>query len=94
MYKKYELIQYDGLNVKEEGYNFWYDWMIKHNNFFRDGVVVACGQYRISVHHVLWPIPEVAITANTGGIINQNVGYPGTEKNIIPLPIDQERPAK
>ena len=83
-----------GLNVKEEGYNFWYDWMIKHNNFFRDGVVVACGQYRISVHHVLWPIPEVAITANTGGIINQNVGYPGTEKNIIPLPIDQERPAK
>ncbi|MDR2773248.1 MAG: hypothetical protein LBC19_00655 [Tannerella sp.] len=33
----------------------------------------------------VWPIPSYAINTNTGGIINQNIGYPGTEKNVEPL---------
>lgn len=81
-----------GSNVKQTGYNFWYDWMMEHNNFFRDGTVIAYGQYRISVHHVLWPVPEDAITTNTLGVINQNIGYPGTENNITPLQVGQETP--
>ncbi len=81
-----------GSNVKQTGYNFWYDWMMEHNNFFRDGTVIAYGQYRISVHHVLWPIPEDAITANTLGVINQNIGYSGAENNITPLQVGQETP--
>ncbi len=82
-----------GSNVKEPGYNFWYDWMMTVNNFFRDGTEVANGKYRISVHHVLWPVPYNAITTNTGGVINQNIGYPGAENNITPLKVGEETPA-
>lgn len=78
-----------GSNVKEQGYNFWYDWVVTRNNFFRDNVTIAYGTYRISVHHVLWPVPESAITTNTLGVINQNVGYPGAENNIAPLKIGE-----
>lgn len=81
-----------GSNVKKQGYNFWYDWVIAHNNFFHDGTEVAYGQYRMSVHHVLWPVPEGAITTNTLGHINQNIGYPGAEDNITPLQVGQETP--
>ena len=83
-----------GANVKEKGYNFWYDWVITHNNFFRDKVTIAYGTYRISVHHVLWPVPNSAITTNTMGVINQNIGYPGAENNITPLKIGEEAPVK
>ncbi|MBO5225279.1 MAG: RagB/SusD family nutrient uptake outer membrane protein [Parabacteroides sp.] len=83
-----------GANVKEKGYNFWYDWVITHNNFFRDNVTIAYGTYRISVHHVLWPVPNSAITTNTMGVINQNIGYPGAENNITPLKIGEEAPVK
>lgn len=83
-----------GSNVKEQGYNFWYDWVVTRNNFFRDQTETVVGTYRISVHHFLWPIPEGAITANTQGVINQNIGYPGAEDNITPLPVGQERPGE
>lgn len=79
-----------GANVKQEGVNFWYDWMMAHNNFFNKGLNIAYGEYRLSVHHILWPIPNTAISTNTGGIINQNVGYPGAENNITPKPIGVE----
>ena len=83
-----------GANVKEKGYNFWYDWVITHNNFFRDNVTIAYGTYRISVHHVLRPVPNSTITTNTMGVINQNIGYPGAENNITPLKIGEEAPVK
>lgn len=83
-----------GSNVKEEGYNFWYDWVITHNNFFRDQTEIAYGIYRISVHHVLWPVPNTAITTNTGGVINQNIGYSGAENNITPLLVGEDAPSE
>ena len=83
-----------GSNVKEAGYNFWYDWLMKVNNFFHDGTEVANGKYRISVHHVLWPVPYNAIKTNTGGVINQNIGYSGAEDNITPLKVGEEAPEK
>ena len=64
------------------------------NNFFRDGTEVANGKYRISVHHALWPVPYNAITTNTGGVINQNIGYSGAENNIAPLKVGEEAPVK
>lgn len=79
-------------NVKQQGYNFWYDWVMKTNSYFRDNVELESGIYRISVHHMLWPIPEDAILSNSRGVINQNVGYPGTEKNITPLQVGEEAP--
>lgn len=39
----------------------------------------------IRPHHILWPIDDKLITANTLGIINQNKGYDGAENNIPPI---------
>lgn len=76
-----------GSNVKQEGYNFWWDWVNKTNNFYNKGVKHKWAEYKISVHHVLWPVPAGAITSNTNGHINQNIGYPGAETNIAPLTV-------
>jgi len=77
-----------GTNCKDLGINFYFDWVVSHNNFYNKGITVPYGQYRMSVHHILWPIPETAIKANTGGVINQNIGYPGTEDNMTPLKVE------
>ncbi|MDR0558679.1 MAG: RagB/SusD family nutrient uptake outer membrane protein [Prevotellaceae bacterium] len=77
-----------GSNVKETGFNFYYDWVTARNNFYNKGVVTAYAEYKISVHHVLWPIPADAITSNTRGKINQNIGYPGAENNVPPLAVN------
>lgn len=77
-----------GTNCKDEGVNFYFDWVMAHNNFFNKGVKIPNGEYRMSVHHLLWPVPETAITTNTGGRINQNIGYPGAEDNVEPLKVD------
>ncbi|MEY8488201.1 RagB/SusD family nutrient uptake outer membrane protein [uncultured Parabacteroides sp.] len=83
-----------GSNVKEEGYNFWYDWVVAKNNFYNKGVKHKWAEYKISVHHVLWPVPASAINTNFGGILNQNIGYPGAENNITPLKVGEEAPVK
>jgi len=71
-----------GANVKQSGVNFYYDWVIAKNNFYNKGVKHRWAEYTLSVHHILWPVPAAAINANTKGVINQNVGYPGAEKNV------------
>lgn len=78
-----------GTYIKDHGYNFFFDWVVDHNNFYNKGVKNAYNEYRMSVFHMLWPIPEEAITSNTGGIINQNVGYAKVKKNIVPLKIEE-----
>ena len=82
-----------GTNCKDAGVNFYFDWVMVHNNFFNKGVKIPNGEYRMSVHHVLWPVPETAITSNTGGVINQNIGYPGAEDNLEPLKVEPVDPA-
>ena len=79
-------------NIKEYGVNFWWDWVMTKNNFYREQVTTSWYTYRISVHHILWPIPEDAIKSNTNGVINQNVGYPGAENNIEPLLVASTSP--
>lgn len=66
--------------------NFWYDRVVEISDFYNKGVQTPYGNYfTCSPFHIFWPIPSYAINANSGGIINQNKGYPGTEKNIPPL---------
>lgn len=66
--------------------NFWYDWIMEKSNFYNKGVITVHGdKYTMSPYHVLWPIPQSAIDANSKGHINQNVGYSGAENNIPPL---------
>ena len=81
-----------GANIKEPGVNFWWDWVMAKNNFYRERVTTSWYTYQISVHHILWPIPEEAIVSNVNGVINQNIGYPGAEKNVALLTVDPVSP--
>lgn len=72
--------------------NYWYDRVIEKNNFYRDNLWYGNQNYKVSPFHVLWPIPAKAIDSNIGGVINQNEGYVGTDKNRAPLTsIDNEQ---
>ena len=76
--------------VKQEGINFYWDWVNLKSNFYNKGVSHRWAEYKLSVHHILWPVPAAAINANTRGVINQNVGYPGAENNAPPLMVPAE----
>lgn len=74
--------------------NFWYDRIMEKTDFYNQGVFTIHGdEYTMSPYHSLYPVPAGAINSNTQGRINQNLGYPGAEKNIPPLteiPADAE----
>ncbi len=74
--------------------NFWIDRINERGGFYNQGVIAINGlEYKMSAKHVLWPVPEIAIKANTKGVINQNFGYDGYENNVPPLteiPSDQD----
>lgn len=71
--------------------NFWYDRVNEKSDFYNKGVRTPYGNYyTCSPYHIFWPIPSYAINSNTGGIINQNKGYPGTEKNATPLVYEED----
>ncbi len=66
--------------------NFFYDRIMQKNDFYNKGVVNISGvEYKISPYHVLWCIPQDAISSNTLGRINQNFGYDGYGLNEPPL---------
>lgn len=71
-------------NIKQNGINFWYDRVVAKSNFYNHGVKHKWAEYKISVHHILWPVPANVINTNLKGIINQNIGYPGAERNVTP----------
>ena len=62
------------------------DRILEKNEFYRKNYVTIRGDVmRISQYHVLWPIPQEAILANTDARINQNIGYSGASSNVPPL---------
>ncbi|WP_126243914.1 RagB/SusD family nutrient uptake outer membrane protein [Chitinophaga rhizosphaerae] len=62
--------------------NFFYDRVIAKNDFYRLGIVTNHGdKFTISPYHIFWPVPAKSIQANVHGVINQNKGYVGTERN-------------
>jgi hypothetical protein len=72
--------------------NFWYDRIMDKNAFYRAGNILwGTNIFKMSPYHVLWPIPANAIDSNQGGVINQNEGYIGFEKNIPPLTVIDDR---
>ena len=50
-----------------------------------DKFIVIGQSAKIQPHHLLWPIDDKLITANTLGTINQNKGYDGAERNKPPI---------
>lgn len=68
--------------------NFMVDRILEKNVFYRTNfVTIHQDMFKISQFHVLWPIPQSAILANTDGRINQNIGYSGADLNVPPLDV-------
>ncbi len=68
--------------------NYWYDRIMEKNAFYKAGNILwGTNVYKLSPFHVLWPVPASAIESNAGGVINQNIGYIGSEKNQAPLTV-------
>jgi hypothetical protein len=65
--------------------NFYFDRVMKYNKTYEKKIELLGNVANMAPFHVLWPIPSSIITANTLAVINQNVGYQGAEKNILPL---------
>ncbi|MFC6100363.1 RagB/SusD family nutrient uptake outer membrane protein [Olivibacter domesticus] len=94
-HRKSELVRISYIMAAEgrEGYslerfserNYWYDRVMATNNFYREHVRWGSSECRISPYHVLFPVPAEAINTNTIGVINQNIGYPGADRNLPPL---------
>jgi len=80
---------YNGKTYKLDNFsdeNFWYDRIMEKTDFYNKGVKTNYGnEFKISPYHVLWPVPAAAINANSQGVINQNKGYTGYDKNVPPL---------
>ena len=71
--------------------NFYYDRIMEVGDFYNKNVITRTGNpFTISPKHIFWPIASYAINSNTGGVINQNKGYYGTEKNVPPLVYEGE----
>jgi hypothetical protein len=71
--------------------NFMVDRILEKNVFYRTNfITIHQDVFRISQYHVLWPIPQSAISANSDGRINQNIGYSGAELNVPALDVIPE----
>jgi hypothetical protein len=66
--------------------NFMIDRILEKNIFYQKNFVTVHGDMmKISPYHVLWPVPQDAILANTDSRINQNIGYSGAAGNVPAL---------
>ncbi|MDN3688960.1 RagB/SusD family nutrient uptake outer membrane protein [Cyclobacterium jeungdonense] len=65
--------------------NWWYDRVTDKNIMYTIKPVIIGNTPEVAPFHVLWPIDNNVITANTLGVINQNEGYVGAENNVAPL---------
>lgn len=74
---------YNLANFSEK--NYYYDRVKRKNPTYDQKINLNGNVAAIAPFHVLWPIPSTIITANTKGVINQNKGYDGADKNIAPL---------
>lgn len=75
---------YSLANISDK--NWYYDRIMRVNHFYHPPLYSYYGiEAHMSPYNMLWPISQKVITANTLGIINQNIGYEGADKNIPPL---------
>ena len=67
-------------------HNWFYDRVMRVNYFFSPPLYTFRGvEAHLEPYHMLWPISQEVITANTLGRINQNAGYDGAELNEPPI---------
>jgi len=66
--------------------NWYHDRVMRVNAFYHPPKYFFWGvEATLYPEHMLWPVPQEVITANTLGRINQNYGYDGYEMNVPPL---------
>lgn len=65
--------------------NFFYDRVLRANHFYATQLSFGGTTFKMSPFHMLWPIPQSNINANTGAHMNQTPGYSGSESNVPPL---------
>ncbi len=83
----------DGYSLETFHLNNWCQKRIMTRNNFYSHVppLVQEGSTAIwNPYNSLWPIPDQVITANTGAVINQNIGYAGDDKRVPPLETIEE----
>ena len=80
-------LEIGGYNLQNFSQKSWfYDRILKYNIYYQKKEINVLANYIImDPFHVLWPIPQSVITANTMGVINQNEGYDGFERNVNPI---------
>lgn len=67
--------------------NWYYDRVMEFNDWYSEPRYSRRGGSlaQIFPHNIFWPIPQRVITANTMGVVNQNLGYPGAANNVPPI---------
>jgi len=65
--------------------NYYFDRVMRYNNTYEKKIQLLGNTANMAPFHALWPIPSLVITANTKGVINQNIGYDGANRNVPPL---------
>lgn len=65
--------------------NYYFDRVMRYNNTYQKKIQLLGNTANMAPFHALWPIPSLVITANMKGVINQNIGYDGANRNIPPL---------
>src|SRR5690606_33650879 len=81
---------YDLDNIHEN--NWFYERVMEFNTLYQYPPLSFKGgpPAQIFPYNIFWPIPNDVITENTLGVINQNLGYTGSEKNVPPLETIEE----
>ena len=70
--------------VDLSGGSYWFKRLTTYS-LFNHGPIQTNGislNYQVNKHNLFWPIPNSAITANTGAPLRQNYGYDGYDETI------------
>lgn len=86
-------VSYIMANLGQGGYslstfdtkNYYFDRVMAYNKTYEQDITLLGHTANMAPYHILWPIPDRIITANTLAVINQNKGYDGADRNVAPL---------
>ena len=67
----------------KSGGSYWYQRCLHYNLFNRGQITSKVNlNYQVNKRNLFWPIPNSAITANTGATLRQNYGYDGYDDSV------------
>lgn len=83
----YDVDTYDKQEgTDSQGGSYWYQRIIHYSGLYNTGKPInANGRvftYEVGKHNLYWPVPNEAITKNTGAKLRQNFGYDGYDPDV------------